>query len=151
MGLTHDVHGKHNNCRVAIYATKPGSGSKGGALGRRILNQLGFSSFTIKGRGRRTPYSFVAATFDALAQHGDQRLMPRRASGGRGNSPNSASAQARDAGADRHAPGPAHPGDRVRHRPEAGHPAADLRAGGEYITINLQHCRFRLVHTASRQ
>ena len=101
MGLTHDVRGKHNNCRVAIYATPPGSGSKGGArgpapfprdarrgnvrplestwrgrhrrLGRRIMTQLGFSSFTIKGRGRRTPYSFVAATFDALSNHNSVR------------------------------------------------------------------------------
>ena len=39
----------------------------GGALGRAIMTQLGFSSFTIKARGRRSPYSYVAATFDALA------------------------------------------------------------------------------------
>jgi len=63
------VRGKHNNCIVDIYAKPPGSGIVGGPLGRRILTQLGFSSFTIKARGRRTPYSYCAAAFDALSKH----------------------------------------------------------------------------------
>ncbi len=67
--LLHDVRGKHNNCIVDIYAKPPGSGIVGGPLGRRILTQLGFSSFTIKARGRRTPYSYCAAAFDALSKH----------------------------------------------------------------------------------
>ena len=67
VALAHDVRGKHNNCTVDIYAVPPGKGMVGGALGRAIMTQLGFSSFTIKARGRRSPYSYVAATFDALA------------------------------------------------------------------------------------
>lgn len=67
--LLHDVQGKHNNCIVDIYAKPPGSGIVGGPLGRRILTQLGFSSFTIKARGRRTPYSYCAAAFGALSKH----------------------------------------------------------------------------------
>lgn len=65
--LTHDVRGSHNNCTVDIFATQPGFGMKGGRLGRAILTQLGFSSFTIKAYGRRTPASNVYATFNALA------------------------------------------------------------------------------------
>jgi len=64
--LTHDVRGKHNNCTVDIFATPPGAGPKGGKLGRAILTQLGFSSFTIASHGRRTPASYVYATFNAL-------------------------------------------------------------------------------------
>ena len=50
----------------------------GGALGRAILAQLGFSSFTIKARGRRSPYSYVAATFDALANHASVEDIARK-------------------------------------------------------------------------
>jgi len=64
--LTHDVRGKHNSCIVDILSVPPGYGNFGGALGRAILTQMGFSAFTIKGRGRRSPASFVYATFDAL-------------------------------------------------------------------------------------
>jgi len=66
--LAHDVRGKHNNCLVDIYATPPGSAAVGGNLGRAILHSLGFSAFTIKARGRRSPYSYVRATFEALAE-----------------------------------------------------------------------------------
>lgn len=64
--LAHDVSGSHNNCTVEVFATPPGSGVKGGKLGRAILMQLGFSSFTIKAYGRRTPASYVYAIFNAL-------------------------------------------------------------------------------------
>mmetsp|Transcript_18597 Transcript_18597/g.22832 ORF Transcript_18597/g.22832 Transcript_18597/m.22832 type:complete len:361 (+) Transcript_18597:3-1085(+) len=66
--LAHDVKGKFNSCIVNIFATPPGYGARGSILGRAILKQLGFSSFTIKAHGRRTPSSYVYATFDALAQ-----------------------------------------------------------------------------------
>lgn len=64
--LAHDVRGTHNNCTVDVLATPPTSGPKGGRLGRAILTQLGFSNFTIKVHGRRTPASYVYATFNAL-------------------------------------------------------------------------------------
>ena len=78
VALLHDVRGKHNNCIVDIYAKPPGSGIVGGPLGRRILTQLGFSSFSIKGRGRRTPYSYVSATFAALAAHTSVEELARK-------------------------------------------------------------------------
>jgi len=68
VALAHDVRGKHNNCTVDIFAVQPGYGTKGSALGRTIMNQLGFGSFTIKAYGRRTPASYVYATFDALSR-----------------------------------------------------------------------------------
>ena len=68
VALAHDVRGKHNNCIVNIYSVPPGYGTKGSSLGTTILNQLGFGSFTIKAHGRRTPASYVYATFEALLQ-----------------------------------------------------------------------------------
>lgn len=66
IALAHDVRGAHNSCLVDIFAKPPGSGVNGGKLGRAILMQLGFSSFTIKAHGRRTPACCVYATFNAL-------------------------------------------------------------------------------------
>jgi len=66
--LAYDVQGKHNNCLVNIYATPPSYGVIGAPLGQAILKQLGFASFTIKAHGRRSPASYVYATFDALSQ-----------------------------------------------------------------------------------
>mmetsp|Transcript_12105 Transcript_12105/g.48736 ORF Transcript_12105/g.48736 Transcript_12105/m.48736 type:complete len:115 (-) Transcript_12105:422-766(-) len=54
--------------QVNIFAVPPNYGTKGGSLGRKILTMLGFSSFTIKAHGRRSPASYVRATFDALEQ-----------------------------------------------------------------------------------
>lgn len=68
VGLTHDVRGKHNDCTVDIFAVQPGYGTYGGKLGKAILTQLGFSSFSIRSSGRRNPASYVYATFDALNQ-----------------------------------------------------------------------------------
>ncbi|KAJ8600707.1 hypothetical protein CTAYLR_003913 [Chrysophaeum taylorii] len=76
--LTHDVRGKHNSTIVDIIATPPGYGATGGRLGRAILTQLGFSSFTIKGYGRRTPASFVYATFNALNHLDSVESIARR-------------------------------------------------------------------------
>ena len=66
VALAHDVQGKHNSCIVNIFATPPGYGTKGSALGRTIMKQLGFASFTIKAHGRRSPASYVRLSSSLL-------------------------------------------------------------------------------------
>jgi len=69
-GLTHDVAGKHNSCRVHIRCAPPNRGPKGSnPLVTLILNYFGVTDFTAKTHGNRNPFNVVRATFKAVMTH----------------------------------------------------------------------------------
>eukprot|EP00585_Thalassiosira_rotula_P008340 CAMPEP_0196153768 /NCGR_PEP_ID=MMETSP0910-20130528/37792_1 /TAXON_ID=49265 /ORGANISM="Thalassiosira rotula, Strain GSO102" /LENGTH=551 /DNA_ID=CAMNT_0041417667 /DNA_START=235 /DNA_END=1890 /DNA_ORIENTATION=- len=68
-GLTYDLAGKHNSCRVRIRAVSPDYGLHGHPLVCEILKYAGISDATSKSHGNRNPYNVVYATFKALMTH----------------------------------------------------------------------------------
>lgn len=68
-GLSYDVAGKHNSCRVRLRATSPDYGLHGHPLICEILKYAGISDATGKSHGNRNPYNVVYATFKALMTH----------------------------------------------------------------------------------
>lgn len=70
-GLTHDLVGKHNNCKVVIRAVSQGYGLHGNQLVQDILLAFGVTNATAKAYGRRNIYSVVYAAFKAVATHTD--------------------------------------------------------------------------------
>jgi len=71
-GITRDLVGKQNSCKVVIRATDDrgrGNGLRGNPLSKEILKRFGIVNAQIKAYGRRTPYNVVQATFKALMTH----------------------------------------------------------------------------------
>jgi small subunit ribosomal protein S5 len=68
-GLTHDLVGKHNSCRVYLRAVPPGFGLRGHDLIQEILTSFGISDCVAKSHGNRNIYNVVYATFKALLTH----------------------------------------------------------------------------------
>jgi small subunit ribosomal protein S5 len=68
-GLTHDLIGKHNSCRVYLRAVPPGYGLRGHDLIQEILSAFGISDCCAKSHGNRNIYNVVYATFKALLTH----------------------------------------------------------------------------------
>lgn len=68
-GLTHDLVGKHNSCKVYLRAVPPGFGLKGHDLIQEILTSFGISDCLAKSHGNRNIYNVVYATFKALLTH----------------------------------------------------------------------------------
>jgi len=68
-GLSYDLAGKHNSCRVRLRATSPDYGLHGHPLICEILKYAGISDATGKSHGNRNPYNVVYATFKALMTH----------------------------------------------------------------------------------
>ena len=68
-GLSYDLAGRHNSCKVELRATKPDYGLFGNPLITEILKFSGISDATSKAHGNRNPYNVVYATFKALATH----------------------------------------------------------------------------------
>lgn len=68
-GLTHDLAGKHNSCKVVIRAVSQGYGLSGNNLIQDILLAFGITNATAKAYGRRNIYSVVYATFKAIKTH----------------------------------------------------------------------------------
>jgi len=68
-GLTGDLVGKHNSCRVTIRAVKVDRGLKGNPLGCEILKYFGITDCTVKSHGNRNTYNVVYAMFKALMCH----------------------------------------------------------------------------------
>jgi len=68
-GITHDLVGKHNNCKVVIRAVSQGYGIHGNQLIQDILLAFGVTNATAKAYGRRNKYSVVYATFKAIMTH----------------------------------------------------------------------------------
>jgi len=68
-GLSYDLAGKHNSCRVQLRAVTPDYGLHGHPLICEILKYAGISDATSKSHGNRNPYNVVYATFKALMTH----------------------------------------------------------------------------------
>lgn len=68
-GLSYDLAGKHNSCRVHLRATNPDYGLHGHPLITEILKYAGITDATGKSMGNRNPYNVVYATFKALMTH----------------------------------------------------------------------------------
>lgn len=66
-GLTRDLVGKQNSCKVFLRATD--NGLRGNELVREILKRFGITNCVAKSHGNRNPYNVVRATFKALMTH----------------------------------------------------------------------------------
>mmetsp|Transcript_19281 Transcript_19281/g.29701 ORF Transcript_19281/g.29701 Transcript_19281/m.29701 type:complete len:249 (+) Transcript_19281:478-1224(+) len=68
-GITRDLGGRHNSCRVMLRATDASRGLRGHPLMREILIYFGVTNCSCKSWGNRNPFNVVRATFKALATH----------------------------------------------------------------------------------
>ncbi|KAL3801816.1 hypothetical protein HJC23_001212 [Cyclotella cryptica] len=68
-GLSYDLAGKHNSCRVQLRAVRPDFGLHGHPLICEILMYAGITDCSSKSHGNRNPYNVVYATFKALMTH----------------------------------------------------------------------------------
>ena len=68
-GLSSDLAGKHNSCRVLLRATEPNMGLKGHDLVTLILTYFGVTDCSAKTHGNRNIYNVVRATFKAICTH----------------------------------------------------------------------------------
>lgn len=66
-GLTRDLVGRQNSCKVILRATD--NGLRGNELCREILKRFGITNCVAKSHGNRNPYNVVRATFKALLTH----------------------------------------------------------------------------------
>ena len=66
-GLTRDLVGKQNSCKLLIRATD--NGLRGNQLACEILKRFGITNAVVKAHGNRNPYNVVRATFKALMTH----------------------------------------------------------------------------------
>lgn len=68
-GLTNDLAGKHNSCKVALRAVDLHRGLKGHPLIVEILKYFGIADCSCKSHGNRNVYNVVRATFKAIMTH----------------------------------------------------------------------------------
>jgi len=68
-GLSYDLAGKHNSCKVQLRAVRPDYGLHGHPLISEILKYAGITDCTSKSHGNRNVYNVVYATFKALMTH----------------------------------------------------------------------------------
>jgi small subunit ribosomal protein S5 len=77
-GLTRDLVGRHNSCKVYLRATTPGRGLVGHPLILEILKRIGISDCTAKSHGNRNVFNVVRATFKALQTHESLEEIARK-------------------------------------------------------------------------
>lgn len=68
-GLTHDLVGKHNSCKVTLRAVPAHRELKGHPLIKQILLYFGITACSCKSHGNRNQYNVVYATFKAIMKH----------------------------------------------------------------------------------
>lgn len=68
-GLTRDLAGRHNSCKVILRAVQPNRGLRGHPLVEQILLYFGISDCSAKTHGNRNIYNVVRATFKAIMTH----------------------------------------------------------------------------------
>mmetsp|Transcript_4911 Transcript_4911/g.7097 ORF Transcript_4911/g.7097 Transcript_4911/m.7097 type:complete len:361 (+) Transcript_4911:130-1212(+) len=68
-GLTRDLAGRHNSCKVTLLAVSPFHGLHGHPLVSDILLYFGIADCTAKTHGNRNQYNVVRATFKAIMTH----------------------------------------------------------------------------------
>lgn len=68
-GLTTDLAGRHNSCRVHLRSVNNNKGLNGHPLVMEILKYFGITDCTAKSHGNRNVYNVVQATFKAIMTH----------------------------------------------------------------------------------
>ena len=68
-GLTSNLVGKQNSCKVYLWSVNPNKGLVGHPLIMEILKYFGISDCTAKSHGNRNVHNVVRATFKALMTH----------------------------------------------------------------------------------
>jgi small subunit ribosomal protein S5 len=68
-GLSRDLVGRHNSCKVILRAVEPNQGLNGHPLVMDILTYFGITDCVSKTHGNRNVYSVVRATFKAIMTH----------------------------------------------------------------------------------
>lgn len=68
-GLTSDLAGRHNSCRVALRSVNPNRGLNGHPLICEILKYFGITDCSAKSHGNRNVFNIVRATFKAIMTH----------------------------------------------------------------------------------
>jgi small subunit ribosomal protein S5 len=68
-GLTNDLAGRHNSCRVHLRSVNNNKGLNGHPLIMEILKYFGITDCTAKSHGNRNVYNVVRATFKAIMTH----------------------------------------------------------------------------------
>jgi len=68
-GLTSDLAGRHNSCRVALRSVNPNRGLNGHPLIREIMKYFGITDCSAKSHGNRNVHNVVRATFKAIMTH----------------------------------------------------------------------------------
>jgi len=68
-GLTTDLAGRHNSCRVALRSVNPNRGLNGHPLICEILKYFGITDCSAKSHGNRNVFNVVRATFKAIMTH----------------------------------------------------------------------------------
>ena len=68
-GLTTDLVGRQNSCKVTLRSVNPNRGLHGHPLICEILKYFGITDCTAKSHGNRNVYNVVRATFKAIMTH----------------------------------------------------------------------------------
>lgn len=73
--LPHEQYGKYSGAKVFIKPAAPGTGVIAGGAMRAVLESVGVTDVLAKSKGSSNPHSVVKATFDALTQLRDARMV----------------------------------------------------------------------------
>ena len=73
--LPHEQYGKYCGAYVYVQPATPGTGVIAGGAMRAVLESVGVKNVLAKSKGSSNPHSVVKATFAALSQMRDERMV----------------------------------------------------------------------------
>ena len=73
--LPHEQYGKYCGAYVYVQPATPGTGVIAGGAKRAVLESVGVKNVLAKSKGSSNPHSVVKATFAALSQMRDARIV----------------------------------------------------------------------------
>ena len=76
--LPHEQYGKYCGAYVYVQPATPGTGVIAGGAMRAVLESVGVKNVLAKSKGSSNPHSVVKATFAALSQMRDARMVAER-------------------------------------------------------------------------
>jgi small subunit ribosomal protein S5 len=76
--LPHEQKGKHSGAKVYLKPASQGTGVIAGGAVRSVLESLGVQDVLSKSQGSSNPHNVVKATFDALLQLRDAKLVAKQ-------------------------------------------------------------------------